>query len=131
MIELKEERESYVCQPAVAAQLPGEHRQVTIFTAINRQGTVFLWPVPLPGADGKVLEWHRSAQEAAERTMHPWIRMRADMSLGAYQLYEALGELSEPTWPDASLSELLTVAFSRFMIDSLDHPVVQRLRGQV
>jgi hypothetical protein len=28
-----------------------------LYTTINRQGTVTLWPVPLPTADGRVNEW--------------------------------------------------------------------------
>jgi hypothetical protein len=61
VIELKEDREVYLVLPTVAAQLPGECVPVILFTGINRQGVVFLWPVKLPTPDGKINEWHRSA----------------------------------------------------------------------
>ena len=55
--------------PGMAQQLPGEFSVVTLYTTINRQGVLHLWPVKLPAVDGKHNEWHRSAAEAAERAM--------------------------------------------------------------
>ena len=102
IIELKDDREVYLVLPHVAHQLPGECAPVILYTAINRQGVVFLWPVKLPAADGKILEWHRSAAEAAERAMDSWIRVKADMALGAYAMYEASSTVPDPIWPTAT-----------------------------
>ena len=55
VIELKDDREVYLLLPEVARNLPGEFVMVTMYTAINRQGVVFLWPVKLPAADGKII----------------------------------------------------------------------------
>ena len=33
------------------------------------------------------------------------------------------------TWPDLSFAEILRLGFKGYVITSLDHPVVQRLRG--
>jgi hypothetical protein len=129
IIELKEDREVYLVTPEMAIELPGEFAAVTLFTAINRQGVLHLWPVKLPGPDGKHNEWHRSAAEAAESAMKNWIRLTANMSLGAYEIFEATGALPEPTFPDIPFMEILRIAFRDHIIDSADHPVVQRLRG--
>jgi hypothetical protein len=129
LIELKEDRESYLVPPAMAASLPGEYAPSAIFTAINRQGVLHLWPVRLPGEDGKVMEWHRSAGEAAEKAMHRWVRVQANISLGAYEIFEAQGALPEPEWPDYSFPEILKVAFRNRLITDEDHPVIRRLRG--
>jgi len=51
------------------------------------------------------------------------------MSLGAYRIYRAEGELSDPVWPDRTLSELLEIAFRDRIISTEDHPVIRRLRG--
>ena len=69
IIEVKEDREVYLVPPGMAQQLPGEFSVATLYLTINRQGVVHLWPVKLPGLDGKHNEWHRSAAEAAERAM--------------------------------------------------------------
>jgi hypothetical protein len=96
IIELKDDREVYVVLPHVAIQLPGEVSPVVLFTGTNRQGVTFLWPVKLPGADGRINEWHRSAHEAAERAMSVWLRVKADMALGAYSMFEASASIPDP-----------------------------------
>jgi hypothetical protein len=131
IIELKEDRETYLVHPAIAQQLPGEFSVVTLNTAINRQGVLQLWPVKLPGPDGKHNEWHRSAAEAAERAMDKWVRVAANTSLGAYETLEASGNLSEPEWPDISLEEILKIAFRDRYVDDVGHPLLQKLRGLV
>jgi hypothetical protein len=128
-VDLKDDRETYAVRPEVAPELVGETILKTIYTAINKQGVVFLWPCSLPGPDGRDMTWWKSAREAAELAMTRWIRMRADMSLGGYQLYEAGGELTEPTWPEVSFQELIKIAFKDLLIDRIDHPVIRRLRG--
>jgi hypothetical protein len=129
VVELKEDREIYLLPPDVAENLPGEFFMATLFTAINRQGTTFLWPVRLPGNDGKILEWHRSAAEAAELAMTRWVRVKANMNLGAYEIFEAASTIAAPKWPDLSFNELLRVAFKDRLIPDLDHAVIKRLRG--
>jgi hypothetical protein len=51
------------------------------------------------------------------------------MDLGAYEMFVAGSTISDPIWPDLSFPELLRIAFKDRYIDSLDHPVVKRLRG--
>jgi len=131
IIEVKEDREVYLVTPNMAQDLPGEFIAATLFTAINRQGVLHLWPVKLPGPDGKHNEWHRSAAEAAELAMKRWLRLTANMSLGAYEVFEATGDLPEPEWPDIPFPEILKIAFRDHIVDRADHPLVQRLRGQV
>lgn len=131
IIELKEEREVYLLTPQMAAGLPGEFSPATLYTAMNRQGVIHLWPVKLPGPDGRQMAWHRSAAEAAERAMERWVRVQANMSLGAYQIFEACGDLPEPVWPDYTFGEILTIGFRDRLVDRPDHPLLQRLQGIV
>ena len=129
VIELKDDREIYLLLLPIAKQLPGEFTMVTLYTTINRQGVVHLWPVRLPASDGRIIEWHRSAAEAAELAMTHWVRVKANMSLGAYEIFEAASTIPDPTWPELSFQELLRIAFRDRFVGSLDHPVVRRLRG--
>ena len=102
---------------------------MTLFTAVNRQGVVFLWPVRLPSADGKEMVWHSSAREAAAEAVTTWTRVTANMALGAYEVAIAETVTTEPQWPDSSFQDLLRIAFKGRLITDLDHPVVKRLRG--
>lgn len=128
LIELKEERETYLLTPQMANELPGEFVAATLYTTITRQGVLSLWPVRLQ-VDGRHNDWHRSAAEAAELAMGKWIRLSANMSPGAYEISEAIGTLPEPTWPELSLAEILRVAFRDHYVDNPDHPLIQRLLG--
>jgi hypothetical protein len=129
LIELKEDREVYLLTPAMAQELPGEFFMATLYTAINRQSVLTLWPVRLPSPDGRQLEWHRSAAKAAELAMGKWVRIRANMPLGAYEVDVAGITHSDPEWPPYTLQQIIQIAFKDRLVSRIDHPVVQRLRG--
>ena len=61
LIELKEERETYLLAPGLRAELGDEAKPTRLYTAISRAGALFLWPVALPGPDGRRNPWHESA----------------------------------------------------------------------
>ena len=63
--------------------------------------------------------------------MKKWVRVTSSMSLGAYEIFEANGDLPEPVWPDISFQEILQIAFRDRRVDRADHPLVQRLRGEL
>ena len=69
IVDLHDEREIYLVTPSMMPELMGECIGATLFTCINRQGVVRIWPVKQPSPDGKINEWHRSAAEAAELAM--------------------------------------------------------------
>jgi hypothetical protein len=131
IIELKDEREEYIVVADLVPAQVGEFVTKTLFTAINRQGTVFFWPVRLPSPDGKNLDWWRSGREAAELAMKSWIRVRANMNLGAYDIFQAESVIADPEWPQLGFWELIKIAFRDHLVDRIDHPVIKRLRGQV
>jgi hypothetical protein len=133
VVELKEDRETHLVAPDLWPGLAGESTfsPRALFTAMNRQGVLFLWPVRLPGADGKVDSWSQSALEAANMARKTWVRVAANMALGAYDVFQATGDLAEPDWPETPFRELLKIAFKDRYITSLDHPVLRRLRGEV
>ena len=130
MIELKDEREWYLVTPEIAQQIPHECFKAILYVCMSRSGVLFLWPVRLPGADGRQSEWHRSAGEAAEMGMARWVRIKANMGLGAYEVFEASATIPDPVWPsDLSLMQILLIAFKGRLVESFDHPVLKRLRG--
>src|SRR3954447_7042767 len=129
LIDLKEERETYLLAPGLRAELGDEAKPTRLYTAISRAGALFLWPVALPGPDGRQNPWHQSAHRAAELAIREWVRLRASQEAGEYEIHAAAAPLPEPEWPDLSLKEMVRLAFSETLIDSVDHPVVRRLRG--
>jgi len=130
IIELKDERE-YIVTASLVPELIGEFVIKTLYLAINRQGTLSFWPVRLPGPDGKDMNWWKSGREAAALAMKDWVRVKANMNLGAYDIFKAASVISEPDWPTLGYWELIKIAFRDHLIDRIDHPVIKRLRGQV
>jgi len=131
VLELKEDRETYLVDRSLWSELPGEIIAKTLVTVINRQDVVSLWPIRLPGADGRSDEWSRSQLKAADMATKRWVRVAANMSLGAYEVFEATADLPEPEWPAVGFKKLLEIAFRDRIITTLDHPVIQKLRGQL
>jgi hypothetical protein len=131
VIELKEDRETYLVARHLWPDLAMEatFRTKLLVTAITRQRVVFLWDLNLPRADGRIDEWTRTALEAVNRAATRWVRMTANMGLGAYDLCEATGQLGEPEWPVMTFNELLKLAFRGRFINDLAHPILRRLRG--
>ena len=131
IIELKDEREEYIVTASLVPELIGEFVIKTLYLAINRQGTLSFWPVRLPGPDGKDMNWWKSAREAAVLAMKDWVRIKANMNLGAYDIFQPDGVIPDPEWPQRGFWELIKIAFRDHLIDRIDHPVIKRLRGQV
>ena len=130
VLELKEDHETYLVAPSLWAESPDIVPKV-LLTTINRQGDIFIWPIRLPGQDGQHDTWNASALEAVQIAITSWIRVTSKRSLSAYEVFEATGTIPEPKWPDLSFQELLRIAFKDRFIDSLDHPVLRKLRGEI
>lgn len=107
-------------------------KSVELVACINRQGDVFLWPISIPGPDGRTNTWQDSARTASQKAGEMWVRMTANMAAGYYDLHalpENVGS-EEPAWPeDVALPELLEKAFTGHLIDGPNHPVIRRLWG--
>jgi hypothetical protein len=82
-------------------------------------------------SDGKWNVWHQSAWQIAEKAQTRWCRMQANRDAGHYVAeYDQRppDKQQEPAWPDMPFRDWLELAFKGFTIDSLDHPILKRLR---
>jgi hypothetical protein len=99
--------------------------------AITRQGDLFIWRVNLPRDSERSNAWSESAREAMDRATKRWVRVAANMRAGAYDVWEATGQIPDPVWPDLPFPDLLRVAFKDHYISKLDHPILRQLHGEV
>jgi hypothetical protein len=131
LLELKELRETYLVHPDMRPLLEEESTVVhrLLVTCMTRQGTIFLWPIALPRADGRDDSWSASAREAATRACECWVRIQPDQETQSYRIDYA-EDLPDRPWPETTLRDLLARAFRGKVIDSLDHPVLRHLRGE-
>jgi hypothetical protein len=135
VLELKEDNETYLVHKSLWSELSMESTfsPRLLVTAITRQNVVFLWPIRLPGADGKLDDWNRSALDAVSEAERNWIRIQSNRSLGAYETIIATSTIAEPNWTqliEEPFSKLLEVGFRDRFIKDIDHPVLRRLRGE-
>ena len=130
-LEFKEDRQIYLVNPKLWNSLSSEIKPQAIFTVINRQGELSLWPVNLPGEDGSTNPWNQSAIDAVEAAKTKWIRVIPNMSSGSYDIFIAEGNIPEPEWPVMSFSKIMEISFKGKYIETLDHPVLKALRGEI
>ncbi|MBX3421844.1 MAG: hypothetical protein KF752_09855 [Pirellulaceae bacterium] len=128
----KETREVYLVSPNLWHLLAGDVTPTMLVVCKARNCDIpFLWPLTVPDSEGRSNRWHDSAIEAAHLAESQWLKVVADMSAGLYVPMVALGNLAEPDWSDVPMMhELLRLAFKGRFIDSEDHPVLRRLRGE-
>ena len=132
VVELKDDQEVYLVARELWAELAAESTfsARALFTAMDRQGVLFIWPIRLPGPDGRLDDWNESALEAAELASRRWVRVAANRDVGAYDVFTTESCIPEPEWPTVPFRDLLQVAFKGRYIDSMGHPVLKRLRGE-
>ena len=133
VIELKENNEIYLVGQALWNNLGAAAtflKPKAFYTATNREGVVFLWPVNLPGDETHPHPCYATAREAALLATKNWLRMSWNPSANNYDVVEATAPLGDPTWPSESFEQLWRIAFKDRQIDSLDHPVLRKLRGE-
>lgn len=131
VLDFDEEGETYLIDPKLRPVLADDIKAVAIFTVINRQGVVFLWPIPLPDEDGRHNSYHKTALEAAAKAKVGWIKIKAVRGLKGYVVEYPTASIPDPEWPEETFQEILKKAFGDRFIDSLDHPVLRRLRGEL
>jgi hypothetical protein len=132
ILQLKQDGENYLVLPHLYVDLAQEIRPKILYTAITHDGNPFIWPVNAPGEDGRLDAWSQSAHTAAQAAEKNWIRLAANRENGAYDIYEALNVATEePDWPDISFEQMLNISFRDRVIDSLDHPIIRRLKGDL
>ena len=119
----------YAVGPEVAPIVADQTRLTQIRLAVTSQGVPYLVPVPLAGPDGRLNPWHLSLARAMEMAETRWIRISANMMRGGYDIFEAVGQLPAPQWPQETFEALLEIAFRARIITSEDHPLIQQLLG--
>ncbi len=133
LLVLKEDSESYLVLPQLREALADEPLCgiFTLFACVTKSGTPFLWPIKMADPDGKWNVWHQSAWRIAERAQQRWTRMTANRLAGYYDASEdrrPIEQQQPPNWPELMFSDWLRLAFQGYTVDSLDHPVLKRLR---
>jgi hypothetical protein len=126
------DRATYWVAPPLWGVLEEHIVRVRLYTCIDRQKNIFLWPCKMPDDDANstARKWAQSRLQAAEQAKHLWIRISGNKVANAYEVVMAQGTLGDPVWPDRPLRELIALGFdAEKTITSLDHDVIQKING--
>lgn len=131
ILEIKDDgSEIYLIDPSLRDELMEDMNVVQIVTTIDRQNNVVLWPIKMPKADGRGNTWNDSAMAAAQHAEKQWIRLVPNMRLGAYDVFVAKKDFPDPEMPDIKFQQLIEMAFRDKFINSMEHPILKKLRGE-
>ena len=134
ILSLKTDNEWYLIDPDIMpqVQLESQLKVMTIYVCVTMNSTPFVTCIPQYDEMGKINPWHESGHITMEEAKQCWVRRQADKANSGYIITKAMNvELPDPKWPTMTLSEIVERAFNNFYIDDINHPVLQRLRGEV
>ena len=124
-------RDSYLVDQPLHAEVPDLIKMPVLTLAISRLSQVpFLWAVNIPANTSR---WYETAVGCLKLAEGEWVRVSSDLSAGAYVPYVATGNLPDPKWPEGDgveLKDFLKLAFQSRFVTSIDHPLLQQLRGE-
>ncbi len=134
ILSLKTENEWYMIDPDILPeiQLESQLRVRTVYVCVTMNSTPFVTCIPQHDEMGKINSWHQSGHITMEEAKQCWVRRQADKANGGYTITKAMNaKLPDPKWPTMTLNEIIGRAFDKFYIDDINHPVLQRLRGEM
>ena len=134
ILSLKTENEWYMIDPDIRPeiQLESQLRVRTVYVCVTMNSTPFVTCIPQHDEMGKINSWHQSGHITMEEAKQCWVRRQADKANGGYTITKAMNaKLPDPKWPTMTLSEIIDRAFDKFYINDINHPVLQRLRGEM
>lgn len=127
VVEDKESHQFYILDPTLCDELAGEWSLRLVVLCQTRNGSNFLWPLKLPDCDGRSDSWSASAMEALSAGKGKWIRLRANIELGGYEVITGIAPV-DASWP-GDVDAVFKKALAGRIISTLDHPLVKKLRG--
>ena len=135
ILSLKTENEWYMIDPDILPeiQLESQLRVRTLYVCVTMSTNFapFVTCIPQHDEMGKINPWHESGHRTMEEAKQCWVRRQADKANSGYIITKAMNaKLPDPKWPTMTLSEIIDMAFDKLYIDDINHPVLQRLRGE-
>jgi hypothetical protein len=128
-VEGQIEEEQFLIAPNMIGRVD-EFQRCTLVTVIYRDGSLRLWPLKIPGEDGKDNDAWRTARSAAKEAMDKWVKLV--WKKGGYLTRAAQpGYAPEPDWSKVPpFDDLVKLAFGTHgIIRSEDHHIARDLIG--
>jgi hypothetical protein len=99
----------------------------SLYLTVTSLKVPFLWPIGERTMDGKDYAAWSSTRNTALEAKDKWIQVSWNGT--GYDVGTPKEELGEPVWPDLPYKDMVRLALTGKRIDTVDHPIVRRLRG--
>ncbi len=129
---LEHARRTYIVSSVLGEDLEGDAKLRHLVPCITRDGNLFLWSLGIIKASGQTDSWTLSAHRALQSSRTSWCRLVSDANAGAYRMIKPQVAWPDPVWPPLlTFDQMLEIAFEDSIVESVDHPVLRWLRGEV
>lgn len=129
LLNWQEDGQLYLVTPAMVEVIGKEAKPHRLVPAITATEIFFVWPMKITPPGERENTWNMSADSAAQEALEKWVNIGSNKAAQMYEVRVAEGEIPEPKWPELSLKDILRLAFKDRFIQSIDHPIVKKLRG--
>jgi hypothetical protein len=130
IVDKQEMNKVYIVSPALIPEIrkryPKALRLMELVVTATLIGSAFVWPVPL--AEDKGGKWNSSQRAACHQAESHWTNMAAGRGEYDVMTVDNPREVDWAALPD--FREILRQAASERLIDSLDHHLLRKLRGE-
>jgi hypothetical protein len=121
---------THLLAPKVAALFPEICRRARLIPYADRENGLYLWPILLEGADGKLNGYSQSALDRVAQGAGQWARYDTDLARQRYRIYYAHKQSAAPEWPAEGLPRLVKGAFRGNIITSADAEILHQRMGR-
>jgi hypothetical protein len=131
LLDDKINRRVYLVSRNLVPEVTSDLQPKLLVAYATRRGSYGLWPIRLAGERGDLDSYNESAHAIVMQYAGQWIRVLTNQVDKMYEVLEtAKIELPAPKWPE-SFQFIFKLAFRNRVVNSLDHPVLRSLRGEV
>jgi hypothetical protein len=124
--------DTYILAPDVAGELGPRSKPVVIRVCICRPDILKLWAVKVPQTvRGKPNGYTQSAWDALRILEKEWACLVTNESSTGYDVILAETQWPDPQWRNTSMGELVFKCYRGRFIDSMDHEVIQKIKGRI
>lgn len=131
LLQTKKPSDQYLVTDALQSLLQGHVRKALVRMAVDRDGEPYLVPEMAADSGLKLHRWSASWNMALKIAESRWVRVKANLATGSYEVFAATDDLATPRWPDESIEEMVEMAFDGRVISDADHPIVSLVLGDL
>jgi hypothetical protein len=130
LLQAKKPSDQYLVADDLHSVLQGHVRKALIRLAVDKDGEPYLVPEIAPDAGVKLHRWNASWNSALKIAETRWVKVKANLATGSYEVFAATDDLATPLWPEESMEELVGMAFNDRVISDVGHPLVSLVLGK-